>query len=374
MINIINSSAITHSENKSNEHIIFSHTFTLSDGKKISTTLTYNSKDIADVEKFKLTLLPTIIKTVEISIAYGLGTKSDRFIFENSKLLRFKDENKVRFKEGEEKILNYKTENDLNNFLIAKKNKLEKASLEKNDKKERLRLIDNLGMFVQKNLESPPNKPINTPIDKQIPPKNKVTKKPITSKNSSNLANRTDHIGAGVLPYYISNDGTAYFLLSKEAAGTAINTWCDFGGKGDAGETAIKTAAREGWEESRDLLGTKKEIEDKISINTPLVNRPQNPYATFFLKIDNPQKITNKNFKAKKFSDWSRMEKSKIAWVKAKDVFNAVVASKNAPNYNKIKINGKNETLRGCFAGTLSHGLKKDKKLLESILGPQNLI
>lgn len=376
MISITNSSDITHSEDKAKDQIIFSHTFTLSDGMKISTTLTYNSKDIGDIEKFKLTLLPTINKTVEISIAYGLGAKSDNFIFEGNKFSRFKNGNKVKFKESEEKTLEYKTEKDLNDFLIAKKKKLETAPPEKADKKERLRLIDNLGTFIQKNVQSPSNKQAPPPVEKQAPPTKKVTHKPNTSKKLSNLAKRTDHIGSGVLPYYISNDGTAYLLLSKEAGGggKSQGTWCDFGGKRDKGETAVKTAAREGWEESRDLLGTQKEIESKISINDPIFNRTQNPYATFFLKVDNPQNVTNKNFKAKKFSDWTRMEKSEIAWVKAKDVFNAVVASRNSSNHNKIEINGKTELLRGCFAGSLSHALKQEKELLEGILGSQNLV
>lgn len=127
------------------------------------------------------------------------------------------------------------------------------------------------------------------------------------------------HKGAGVLPYCIINNET-YFLLSKEGYGRAKNTWCDFGGSKDKGETPLQTAAREGWEESRDLLGNRKKLEKRLATASSIHFQS---YQLYFLKIENPQKITNEKFRKKKYRQFCRIEKTQIAWVRADEVFQA---------------------------------------------------
>ena len=167
--------------------------------------------------------------------------------------------------------------------------------------------------------------------------------------------------GAGVLPYCVKNN-EVYFLLSKEGYGRDWNTWCDFGGAGEKGEPFIETAAREGWEESRDILGDKETIKRKISSTTPIGSKN---YKMFFMKIEDPSTITNKDFTKRKFSQHCRMEKTKIAWVKADNVFKAV------QNGNGIHIDGIffKDKLRGYFAKTIHNALKnpQEKAILENL-------
>ena len=138
-INILNSSNITQIKDEKNGTLTFSHKFQLSDGRMISTNLTYNSQDIKNIEEFKKTLLPTIKKMVEVSIAYGLGEKADKMILEEKKLSRFKDNNEV----------DHKAYSDINTFLANKKQKLEnKQNISpKENRRERLDLIDKIEKF-----------------------------------------------------------------------------------------------------------------------------------------------------------------------------------------------------------------------------------
>ncbi|NGX47889.1 MAG: hypothetical protein K1000chlam3_01274 [Chlamydiae bacterium] len=169
------------------------------------------------------------------------------------------------------------------------------------------------------------------------------------------------HNGGGVLPYCVQNN-EVYFLLSKEGYGRAKNTWCDFGGGKNKEETVIQTAAREGWEESRDILDDKETIQGKISLASSIGLKK---YKMFFMKIENPSTITNKEFTKRKFSKHCRMEKTKIAWVKADDVFKAV------QNGNRIQIDGIffKDKLRGFFAKTIHDALQnpQERAILQKI-------
>ena len=140
-LNIVNSSEIVHTSDDIKKNIIFTHSFELSDGQKISTTLTYESKDITDIEAFKLTLLPTIKKTVQIALSYGLGSKVDSVIFDQNKLTRFKDKNKIQFKDGSNGKVDEKSFENLDSLLEAKKQKLS-AQRANTDKKLRFDLIN----------------------------------------------------------------------------------------------------------------------------------------------------------------------------------------------------------------------------------------
>lgn len=170
------------------------------------------------------------------------------------------------------------------------------------------------------------------------------------SKQPVNHALKTSHTGAGVLPYCIQN-GEVYFLLSKEGFGSAANTWCDFGGAKDPGETAVQTAARECWEESRGILGEEKTIEKALYTSTSLGQK----YIMFLMEVDTPWSKNNQLFASKVYTDYCRMEKTEIAWVKASDVFNA------ARDNQQIWINHSNERLRGFFAEILKEEEKAPK-------------
>ena len=163
-------------------------------------------------------------------------------------------------------------------------------------------------------------------------------------------AKRTSHRGAGVLPYCYQ-DGQLYFLLSKEGYGFSANTWCDFGGSKDGAEMAFQTAARECWEESRGILGTESAIAEQISSKQPIGKT----YALFFLKVPDPSSITNEAFLKRRFFSFCRMEKTAIAWVKAKAVYEAAFnkAPLTLPNGNQI-------TLRPFFGRVLEEARKNE--------------
>jgi len=67
-------------------------------------------------------------------------------------------------------------------------------------------------------------------------------------------------LGAGILPISRVNR-QLFFLLGKDVN---TNKWCDFGGKSEIGETSLKTAIREGYEETSGFLGTQREMESNI--------------------------------------------------------------------------------------------------------------
>ena len=72
---------------------------------------------------------------------------------------------------------------------------------------------------------------------------------------------------ASVLPFAIDPDGQVWLLLGQErhAAGRASSDrWSDFGGMSEPGETLKQAAARECFEESMGLFGTRHQIEARL--------------------------------------------------------------------------------------------------------------
>jgi len=66
--------------------------------------------------------------------------------------------------------------------------------------------------------------------------------------------------GAGILPVAF-NGQNILFLFGQERE---TGEWSDFGGARDDGEQLIETAAREGYEETSGLLGTREQINQGI--------------------------------------------------------------------------------------------------------------
>lgn len=73
---------------------------------------------------------------------------------------------------------------------------------------------------------------------------------------------------AGVLPYAVHpGDGRVYFLLGREQyirGWNASESYSDFGGGREPGETTRDTAAREAYEESMGILGTTEQIRKRV--------------------------------------------------------------------------------------------------------------
>lgn len=123
------------------------------------------------------------------------------------------------------------------------------------------------------------------------------------------MAKRNKILYSAVLPYSFWND-SIYYLLGKEHGG-----WDSFGGKPEYGETVIKTAAREAYEESKGLLGSYSDIEwilnnsASIRYNKP----PHGPGCVYFMQIgydDNlPMLFLQKQMHGKRFN-----EKTQISW------------------------------------------------------------
>lgn len=192
------------------------------------------------------------------------------------------------------------------------------------------------------------------------------------AKKTDIVAKETNIVGGGVLPYYIDpSDGTAYLLLGLEEANL---DWSDFGGKIDAGEKSMDTAARECCEEIRGLLGNKEAIKTKIAGNSPIgMLAPTAKYAMYLMKVEDRNEIKSEVFVGKKVADSHAKEKINIVWLKALDVFNAV-----RDGGNKMTINGIPDQLRPCFATTLRRALNSkendsERSQIENLLGSKNM-
>lgn len=70
-------------------------------------------------------------------------------------------------------------------------------------------------------------------------------------------------MGAGILPF-IKHKSIFFLILAKEQNS---NLWSDFGGTSTKGESYLKTAIREGYEETDGLLGNKIELNNKVIKN-----------------------------------------------------------------------------------------------------------
>ncbi len=101
-------------------------------------------------------------------------------------------------------------------------------------------------------------------------------------------------MGAGILP--VSFNGVCMvFLLGKEQN----NQWSDFGGSpSNLNEQPINTAIREGYEELSGLLGTEKELRQKVKKNL-ILSYNSNRYTTFMFNIDYDENLPlyfNRNY------------------------------------------------------------------------------
>ncbi len=143
--------------------------------------------------------------------------------------------------------------------------------------------------------------------------------------------------GAGILPYRVVN-GVVELLIGKEANGIHRNTWSDFGGQPEKGETPVQTAARECAEETGNLLGNRSTLEKSLKKSNCIGSR----YAMYLLQVNDP-KITPQRF----YYAHHDGEKSEIAWVKARDLFRAAAGN------GRIAIGDSLQRLRPPFIGTL---------------------
>lgn len=227
------------------------------------------------------------------------------------------------------------------------------------------------------NAKNPPLPPVATNPQTATPSNQQVNATPSNQQVNATLSNQQvnatpsnpqaisappstyTHIGAGVLPYCIDK-GEVYFLLSKEGYGESEDTWCDFGGACDEGESPLETAARECWEESRGIIGDKKAITSKISNDSCIGKK----YPMYFMEVQRTPDINNQKFLQRTFTEFCHMEKTQIAWVKANDVFKAVM------NNTPVNIENRPEQLRDFFAKTILVALDnpKGKAVLDRLL------
>ncbi len=102
-------------------------------------------------------------------------------------------------------------------------------------------------------------------------------------------------MGAGLLPIAI-NKGSILVLLGQERYD---KNWSDFGGSTEKNESYLKTALREGEEETNGILGTGKQLADLVDKNLIATINNDDNYNSFVfkLKYDNrlPHYFNNNN-------------------------------------------------------------------------------
>lgn len=137
-------------------------------------------------------------------------------------------------------------------------------------------------------------------------------------------------MGGGVLPVAFYK-GKLYFLFSREYINSKDDggLWSDFGGSKDNNETFFQTALREGYEESDNILGSKKNI--KNLMKNSLQEITINGYRTYIVLIDYdrnlPKKFRNRflNIKENKphlLCKKGLYEKDMIKWYSYNDIKN----------------------------------------------------
>ncbi len=169
-------------------------------------------------------------------------------------------------------------------------------------------------------------------------PSRSFTRQPDIHSRSVTQQTHSSFHGAGILPYRFK-DGHLEFLIGKESAGYHPNTWSDFGGKPERGERPIQTAAREGAEETGEILGSQSTLERRLK-QAPCIG---SKYVMYLLEM-NDHRVTPGAFNRARHD----REKSEIAWVKADDLFRA------ASGNGMIHIGDRSlQRLRPPFVGTL---------------------
>lgn len=155
---------------------------------------------------------------------------------------------------------------------------------------------------------------------------------------------------ASVLPYTKFESGKKYFVLAREAFGSAQGTWDAFGGARDANEVhPVQTACREFCEESINLFNPQGGVEKYIDVdsgNTKQIianNKCKSVVYFTYLSKEDARRISygfqKARSNAKKFEF---REKDAIAYVLWDDL---EVAIANAPRNNQgslilpIKVN-----------------------------------
>lgn len=149
-------------------------------------------------------------------------------------------------------------------------------------------------------------------------------------------------MGASVLPYTRWNakpKGQAYFLLAREAGGRDKGTYDAFGGGRDRGEFhPVQTASRELAEESVFLLGSQKQLQKHIDVNSgntrTVVASVSKRFAVYVTKFHprSLETLTKRFYSARnKARKWSSKEKDKLAWVRWSDLEKSIA---NAPRTN----------------------------------------
>ncbi len=178
-------------------------------------------------------------------------------------------------------------------------------------------------------------------------------------------------LSAGVVPLRIHQHKIQY-LLGKEAWGVHKDTWADFGGKALGDETAKATAAREAFEETRGLLGSKeqlyKALEKAPYIETQFAHKNVIDYRMYFLFLSQTERLNQDTFSKTPALDKHHEEKTAIAWVDCQDIHDVVRQfSRRQRKYQPITfIQGHLSKLRAPFCRTLSMNYGDNlSKLLE---------
>ena len=138
-------------------------------------------------------------------------------------------------------------------------------------------------------------------------------------------------MGAGILPVTVYKN-KIYFLYGRESVEASRRydkgKWSDFGGSREKGESARKTAEREGWEETAGILGNKQDIKNLIKRNLldkVVYNDGKGTYTVFLVMIPYdktlPYKLRKiyknalKNEPEKVFAHNGLYEKDKAEWI-----------------------------------------------------------
>lgn len=140
---------------------------------------------------------------------------------------------------------------------------------------------------------------------------------------------------AGILPYAVEN-GEILILLGHNSY---RQSWEDFGGKREQNETPWQTARREFTEETK--YAFPKLLEDPTIFY--IQNGMRKPYFMFFVKVNYiPATTLNQNVR-------SGDEKTEFAWVRATDLYNAIIN-----DYQSVQdVTGKNLNFYQWFKSTL---------------------